>query len=156
MNWLITTTLLYLPACLAASDLNISFFVRQWENNSFVNSTTKQLKSCFFFLSLYSCRSVLPLLQPGLAGFLLRLRLPAGDQGAASGGDRRTVRKPAVFLRSVWLGRGPAGGIHPGQRLQLPPLRQRRLRRGLRDEGLGGIFFSFFLCVLSEELRVPW
>lgn len=39
---------------------------------------------CFFVLFL---RSFLPVLQPGPAGFHLRLRLPAGDQVPTAGGD---------------------------------------------------------------------
>lgn len=82
-------------------------------------------------VSSFVSRSVLPLLQPGFAGFLLHLRLPAGDQSQASGGDRSAVRKPALFLRRLRFGRGTAGRIHPSQRFKLPSIGQRRIWRGL-------------------------
>lgn len=60
------------------------------------------------------CRSFLPLLQPGLAGFHLHLRLPAWDQGPPPGGDRGAVRKPALLLRRLRFGRRTPGRVHPG------------------------------------------
>lgn len=100
-------------------------------------------------------RSIFPVRQPGIAWFLLLLRLPAGDQRPAPGGDRSIVWKPALLLRCLWFGRGSAGRIHPSQRFKLPSIGQRRIRRGLgrvwvawllRHALVGSVLFSFF-CV---------
>lgn len=83
-------------------------------------------------------RRLLPLLQPGLVGFRLHLRLPARDQRQAPGGDRSAVREPALLLRRLGFRRRAPGGIHPRQRLKLPSIRQRRIRRGLAFEPFVG------------------
>lgn len=79
-------------------------------------------------------RCFLPLLQHGLAGFRLRLRLPARDQRQAPGGDRSAVREPALLLQRLGFRRRAPGGIHPRQRLKLPSIRQRCIRCGLKIE----------------------
>lgn len=87
-------------------------------------------RSVFFLVS----RRFLPLLQHGFVGFCFHLRLPAGDQSQAPGGDRSLVWEPALLLRRLRFRRRAPGGIHPCQRLKLPSIRQRRVRCGLEFE----------------------
>lgn len=91
------------------------------------------LTACLLsFLALI--RSFLPVLQLGFAGLHLHLRLPARNQSSPPGGDRGSVREPALLLRRLRFRRGTAGGVHPRQGLKLPSIGQRRLRRGLGKE----------------------
>lgn len=107
------------------------------------HSTTNRL-----FLPLCSSpRSLLPLLQSGPAGLHLHLRLSAGDQRPASGGDRGSVWKPAVLLRRLRFRRRAADRVHSSQRFKLPPVGQWRIWRGLTR--VQGLVISLSLNVLS-------
>lgn len=108
-------------------------------------------------------RSFLPLLQHGLVGFLLHLRLPARDQSQAPGGDRSAVREPALLLRRLGFGRRAPGRIHPRQRLKLPSIRQRRIRRGLEveqsvgsDSTIRSYFSGFKHISQSADIQCPF